>query len=166
MLEGRKKPAPENFTGFWRRFRITHSAGEVTSALEDDYHQMSVTLEYDGVKANRVRAELNRAPWTTCPGAVDKVVETFTGVVLADFPRRGEKKQNCTHLHDLATLAAAHAGETETLVYDILVSDQVDGLRNACIWSNDDYLMDWVVEGIELVAPEEIKGQDLFGLND
>src|SRR3546814_9414003 len=92
---------------------------------------MRGTLHHDGMIATRIEPELWRAPWTTCPGASAQLVETFTGVALADFPARGDKPINCTHLHDLALLAAVHAADTQPLVYDAQIADPVDGLRRA-----------------------------------
>ncbi|MFP5306390.1 MAG: DUF2889 domain-containing protein, partial [Gammaproteobacteria bacterium] len=99
----------------------------VRSEVEDDYHCMRVTVRHDGMAATAVEGEVLRAPWTTCPGAAEQLRQTFSGVALRDFAARGEKQANCTHLHDLATLAAAHALDSAPLVYDILVSDPVDG---------------------------------------
>src|SRR3546814_17138607 len=88
----------------------------------DLYHCMRVTLHHDGMIATRIEPELLRAPWTTCPGASAQLVETFTGVALADFPARGDKPINCTHLHDLALLAAVHARSEERRVGKACVS--------------------------------------------
>src|SRR3546814_16346000 len=87
-------PVPvANLPGFWRRFRVTPGAGWVRSEVEDDYHCMRVTLHHDGMIATRIEPELLRAPWTTCPGASAQLVETFTGVALADFPARGDRSE-------------------------------------------------------------------------
>ncbi|WP_324319522.1 DUF2889 domain-containing protein [Povalibacter sp.] len=77
--------------------------------VEDDFHCMSVTVRHSNGVATQIEAVMQRAPWTTCPGAVRQLQATFSGVALAAFAERGEKRENCTHLHDLATLAATHA---------------------------------------------------------
>ncbi|MGL4563723.1 MAG: hypothetical protein ACRCVD_00395, partial [Halioglobus sp.] len=105
MIAARTEPGP----GFRRRFRITPEPFRVRAEVEDDYHCMGVTLVHDGITATAVEAELERAPWSTCPGAVEVCRQTFSGRPLDEFPRQGGKSANWTHLYDLALLAAAHA---------------------------------------------------------
>lgn len=154
------------FKGFWRRFRVTPSPGVVAAAVEDDYHCMKVTVVHDGVRASEVSADMSRAPWTTCPGASERLAETFGGYALAEFARRGEKKTNCTHLHDLAVLAAAHAFDTENSLFDIFVDDPVDGVRHAEIWFNGEQRLSWAESGMTITAPAAIAGSHLFALGE
>ena len=86
---------------------------------------------------------------------------TFTGVALAEFAARGEKRENCTHLHDLAILAAAHAFDGEPLVYDILVSDPIDGRRRAELRRNGAAVLAWSDEKNCIVEPAELAGVTL-----
>ena len=81
---------PDQIPGFSRRLRITPAPGHVLSEVEDDYHHMSVSIHHDNEIANIVEAVLVRAPWTTCPGAVDKCEQTFTGVALRAFVAASE----------------------------------------------------------------------------
>jgi len=99
-----------------------------------------------------------RVPWTTCPGAIDKVRETFLGVTLAAFVMRGEKKENCTHLHDLALLAAAHAADEAVLMYDILVSDPVDCMRRVELRRNGVAVLSWVDAHYTIMEPAALAG--------
>jgi len=158
--------AIDTLPGFRRRFRVTPQAGRVQTEVEDDYHCMRVTVHHDGTTATRIESELLRAPWTTCPGAPAQLVATFTGVPLADFPARGEKQSNCTHLHDLALLAAAHAGDAAPLIYDILVSDPVDGVREAEIRRDGVRVLGWRERAMQMLEPAEIVGLQLMGLRD
>src|SRR5580692_5755769 len=120
-------------SGYRRRILIEPSSGLVSAELEDDYHRMVVSLTHaDGV-VTKVESEMKRSPWTMCPGAMDQLAQTFTGVPLAGFAKRGEKTANCTHLHDLALFAAAHANDTAPVAYDILVTDVVDNTRRATL---------------------------------
>lgn len=150
--------------GFRRRILITPRAGWVRAEVEDDYHEMRVTLRHEGGVAVGVEAELLRAPWTTCPGALAKLVETFTGTPLAAFETRGEKQTNCTHLHDLAIFAAAHAVDERPTVYDVLRADPVDGRVEAELRRNGETLFAWTLEGFRIVAPAEVAGIELFKL--
>lgn len=157
--------AIDNLPGFRRRFRITPSPGVVSSEVEDDFHCMSVTVRHrDGVTTS-VEPVLSRAPWTTCPGAVHRLKQTFSGVPLAMYAERGEKRENCTHLHDLATLAAAHAFDGGQIVYDILVSDPVEALRNTEIRRNGRAVVRWTLADGRIVDPPELVGMTLDQLS-
>ena len=148
----------DTLPGFRRRFIVSPASGRVSSEVEDDYHCMGVTIHHDGRVATKVESVMQRVPWTTCPGAVAQLEQTFTGVPLESFAARGEKKANCTHLHDLAVLAAAHASDNAPLVYDLLVSDPIDGRRRAQLRRNGQRLLGWVVADGRLVEPEELAG--------
>jgi hypothetical protein len=151
----------DELPGFRRRFRITPAADRVSSEVEDDYHCMGVTVHHDGKVATRVAAAMQRAPWTTCPGAVAMLEQTFAGVPLDAFPKRGAKQTNCTHLHDLAVLAATHAFDQQPLVYDILVSDPVEGRRQAQLRRDGVTVLAWVHFRGRIVEPEELAGVPL-----
>jgi len=150
--------ALESLPGFRRRFRVTPGPGWVRSEVEDDFHCMRVTLHHDGKTVTAVEPDLLRAPWTTCPGAPAQLRQTFTGVALDAFAARGDKTANCTHLHDLALLAAAHAGDTRPLVYDVLVSDPIDGLRRAEVRRDGVTVLGWTESAFRIVEPAELAG--------
>ena len=157
-------------SGYRRRILIEPAAGQVTAELEDDYHRMVVTLTHaDGV-ITKVESEMKRSPWTLCPGAMDQLARTFTGVALASVAKRGEKTQNCTHLHDLTIFGAAHADEDAAVAYDILVTDPVDGVRAAKLTRNGVPLLHWVMQGEAMAevftAPAELAGRQMGQLND
>jgi hypothetical protein len=127
---------------------------------------MGVTVHHDGKLATKIDAVLQRAPWTTCPGAVAVVEQTFTGVPLDGFAARGEKKANCTHLHDLAVLAAAHAFDDGPIVYDILVSDPIDGgpidgRREAQLRRDGQTVLRWILAAGRILEPAELAGVKL-----
>lgn len=148
----------DQLPGFRRRFRITPVENAVQAEVEDDYHCMSVIVRHDGEVAVAIEPEMRRVPWTTCPGAVERLMQTFTGELLRTFAGRGEKQTNCTHLHDLAVLAAAHAFDESPTLYDILVSDAVNKRRYAQIRCNGKALINWIEAEFCLVEPEEVAG--------
>jgi len=154
-------PPLESLPGFRRRFRVMPAPDCVQTEVEDDFHCMGVSIHHDGRIANLVEPILARAPWTTCPGAVEQLRQTFTGVALREFTARGEKQANCTHLHDLALLAAAHAFDADPFVYDILVSDPVDGKRRAELRRNGEVVIGWVESGFRIIEPAELAGMTL-----
>jgi hypothetical protein len=153
--------ALDQMPGFRRRFRVTHGHGWVCSEVEDDYHCMAVTLRHREGIVIAVEPVMQRAPWTTCPGAVEQLVTTFSGLALDGFVMRGDKPANCTHLHDLALLAAAHARDAEPLVYDILVSDPVETRREVELRRNGLRLLGWVEREQRIVEPAELAGRRL-----
>lgn len=144
--------------GFRRRFRITPAHNAVQAEVEDDFHCMSVIVRHEDGMATEIVADMRRAPWTTCPGAMERLRQTFSGIPLAEFARRGEKQQNCTHLYDLAILAAAHAMDSSSLVYDILVSDPADGRRVAEIRRDGQVLLNWIEREFCIVEPDSVAG--------
>jgi hypothetical protein len=153
--------ALETLPGFRRRFRVTPLPGQVRSEVEDDFHCMSVVLHHDGKTVNAVDADLMRAPWSTCPGAPAQLQQTFTGVALDAVTARGDKSANCTHLHDLALLGAAHAFDTQPLVYDVLVSDAIDGQRRAEVRLDGVKVLGWTEASFRIVEPAELAGMTL-----
>lgn len=151
---------------FRRRILIESSPGCVVAELEDDWHRMVVTVRHEDGTARSVEGEMKRWPWTTCQGAIAQLAETFTGHALADFARRGAKKQNCTHLHDLAIFAAGHAHETAPVTFDVTVTDPVAGRRTAQIVRNGEVGMTWTLEDATLFEPPVLAGLMLYTLND
>ena len=156
----------DSLPGYRRRFRITPGEGWVRSELEDDFHCMSVTLRHSDGVATSLEAEMVRAPWTTCPGAVQQLADTFAGAPLAGFARRGEKTINCTHLHDLAVLAAAHADDLTPLIYDVLASDPVDGQRSIELRRDGKPTWRLVERNGKLIEPDALAGRSLSDMRD
>jgi len=151
----------DRLPGFRRRFRITPGPGSVCCQVEDDYHCMSVVIRHDGRSVTAVEPHMHRAPWTTCPGAEAQLQQTFTGVALDEIPARGEKSANCTHLYDLTLLGANHLFDNRPLVYDVLVSDAVEGARRAELRRDGEVLLAWVEAGMEIREPEVLAGTAL-----
>lgn len=147
--------------GFRRRFVVDPAPGRVQCDLEDDYHHMRVVVRHDGEVATGVEAEMIRVPWTTCGGAQAVLARTFTGVRLDEFAGRGAKVANCTHLFDIAVLAAAHAGDAALLVYDILVADPVDRVWRAELRRDGTAVLGWDVSGFVLSQPAHLAGMRL-----
>lgn len=153
-------------TAFLRAIVIEPGEGAVTARVEDDYHHMRLVLRHDGEVVTDVEAKIDRAPWSTCPGAEAVARKTFVGVRLSDAPSTPDKVQNCTHLFDLALFAAAHAHDDGATRYDVTASDPIDGRRELSIARNGAEELHWTEEDRVLVAPEELAGRTLFQLGD
>jgi hypothetical protein len=149
----------DDLPGFRRRILISPQPGRVSAYVEDDYHCMGVTLHHANGIATKVEPDMIRVPWTTCPGAPAVLEKTFTGLALDAFAKRGEKFSNCTHLHDMALLAAAHANDAAPLTYDILVSDPVEGRSTAELRRNGVVVLDWVQAEGKFVEPAHLAGK-------
>lgn len=152
--------------GYRRAICVAPAPQHITAYLEDDFHGMAVRLEHDAERVVTVEAFTDRMPWTTCPGAVAKLVATFEGRLLADVTARRDKKSNCTHLHDLAVLAAVHAGDRMPLRFDFAVSDPRDGMRILEGRCGDLLIHRWIDRDGMLIEPEEIQSLSLFTLRD
>ncbi len=156
----------DGLPGFRRRIVVEARAGAVAAMLEDDIHCLGVILRHDGKRVTAIEPLFDRLPWTTCPGAMATLVDTFAGQPLAEVTARRDKKQNCTHFHDMAVLAAAHAGAASRVVFDIIATDAIDGLRSLEIRRDGEVLQRWSEQGGRLTEPAEIAGQTLFTLRD
>ena len=157
---------PDRAAGYRRRIVITPEARISVASLEDDFHHMRVTLRHDDCRVTEVGSETLRAPWNICPAAAVKLATDFTGASLHAAAAGADKRQNCTHLYDLAVLAAAHAADDMPTRYDVLVADPQDAVVHAELRRNGDALLHWVLEGNVLVEPMELAGIPLGGLRD
>jgi hypothetical protein len=113
-----------------------------------------------------VLSDLPRNPWTTCPGAIAVVEATFTGAPLEGAAHIGDKRANCTHLYDLAALAARHAGASAPVTYDILVSDPLDGAIDCELRRNGAPALAWQLQDGTITGEGEPGGRSLFDLRD
>lgn len=145
---------------------IEPAPGLVTAELEDDYHRMVVTLRHDGERITHVESEMKRSPWTTCEGAMAALVDTFLGKRLDDPSVKRMKALNCTHLYDLATFCAGHAGESERVTYEIFTSDPVEGLVVTRLYRDGGHMFDWTLEKGRFVTPEAVAGKGLTGIGE
>ena len=149
-------PSLETLPGFRRQIRITPGPGRVVAAVNDDFHEMVVTLAHDGRAITGFASQTLRAPWEVCPGAQVVAARTFVGRSLARALAPTEKPINCTHLYDLAVLAAVHALDGAPLVYDVRVTDPAGGRVSAEIRRNGVARWQWQLRADILVAPAEV----------
>jgi hypothetical protein len=147
--------------GLRRLQLIDPQPGRVTAEVEDDYHRFFVELNHDGERITAVATNAKRFPWTTCPSAGDHLAARLTGAALGDVATREEPLTHCTHMLDLAILAAAHAAETEPVLYEMLVDDPRVGAREAILRRNGAETLRWLIDDTILVAPGMMAGRDL-----
>jgi hypothetical protein len=152
--------------GYRRVIRIEPGQRRIRALLEDDLHAMVVELRHDGARVTGIDAHMHRIPWTTCPGAELVLRDTFIGLLLAEVTARRDKQANCTHLHDLAVLAAAHANDAGPSEYAFAVSDPCQGKRILEVRRGGAMIHSWSERDGMLVEPEELAGQSLLTLRD
>jgi hypothetical protein len=134
--------------------------GWIGGALEDDVHRFHIRLDHAEGRIAAVAAKAVRHPWSACPGAAGFLSGQLTGELLADVGRR-DPAQHCTHLYDLAILAAVHAGDTRPTRFDMRVADRVEGRTTATLAENDVERLRWRLDGTVINAT----GQDLRQLS-
>jgi hypothetical protein len=152
--------------GLRRLQLIDPQPGRVTAEVEDDYHRFFVELRHDGERITGVATNAKRFPWTTCPSAGDHLAERLAGAPLREVASRENPLAHCTHMLDLAILAAAHAQESEPTLYEMLVDDPHEGPRQAILRRNGVETLRWLIDGTTLVAPGMMARRDLRQLRD
>jgi hypothetical protein len=147
--------------GMRRVQMIAPQPGCVTAEVEDDYHRFFVELSHDGARITGVATNAKRFPWTTCPSAGDHLAERLTGVTLSEVAGHENPLTHCTHMLDLAILAAAHAQDSGPTVYEMMVDDPHAGPRAAILRRNGIETLRWLIDGTLLVAPGMMAGRDM-----
>jgi len=154
--------------GVYRRaFALVGGEGRVVADMEDDFHRFRVTLEHDGERVTRVVGESIRYPWTECPGAA-AVLAGLAGMPLTTRPtaagEHADPRANCTHLFDTAALAVAHAAAARSRRrYDLEVPDRRGDRTQARLRRDGRPLLEWEIEGTQIVAPAPYAGHALRG---
>jgi hypothetical protein len=143
-----------------RRILLQPGAGAVRGEVEDDFHHFVVTLFHDGFRITRVTTAALRHPWTTCPAAGVLLAARLVGVSLDAIVGFDSPFSHCTHMLDLALLAAAHARDGSPMLYSMFVSDPGTGPRVAQLWRDDSILLDWLLDG-DRVASGPGEGRNL-----
>jgi hypothetical protein len=134
--------------------------------MEDDFHYFVVRLTHDGERVTAIEAESIRVPWTSCPGAADRLQE-MVGVKLNPGPNdprtRFDISQHCTHMFDVARIAIAQSARGGRRQYDVLIPDRIDNRTEAEVWCDGVSVFRWTVEGLEVTAPAAFAGHSLEG---
>jgi hypothetical protein len=163
------KPSFERPGIYRRRLRISTDVDSARAELEDDPHRYGVTLHHDGECITAVEGRALRTPWTACHEAPSLLVR-LVGMPLSPDPqqvyRQVNGREQCTHLLDLAGLAAAHAArgiahrdyEAEVPCFD------PGQRRDAVLRIDGQETLRWTLERNAIVAPALFAGQDVAAL--
>ncbi|RZK03432.1 MAG: hypothetical protein EOO76_02625 [Novosphingobium sp.] len=138
-------------SGLHRRIVLQPGGDWVGGALEDDMHRFHIRLDHAEGRVTRVAAKAVRHPWSACPGATHFIAKELTGELLADVGAR-DPAQHCTHLYDLAILAAAHADDTAPMRFDMTVTDRVEDRTTATLYENGIETLRWQLDGTAIAG--------------
>jgi len=139
--------------GCRRNQLIDPRPGVVRADVEDDFHHFWVEIEHDGARVLDLRTGAERWPWTTCPTAGLYLAERMRGAPLAGLGQVDSALSHCTHQHDLALLAAAHADDREPTLYSTFCSDRMEPTRVAELHRNGEAELLWELCGSDIVSP-------------
>jgi hypothetical protein len=148
-----------------RRIEVVPGAGRVVAAMEDYIHHFRVALTHDGTTITAAEATPVRVPWSTCPtGAAGLAALAGTSLDAAVRPDRwvDDRRTQCVHTLDLASLAAAHAHDTEPTVYEVRLDLASFTERRGVLERNGETVLDVRMEGQSVVSPDRFVG---FGLD-
>jgi len=152
-------PTREDYgTGAYRRrIRVRSAEGALHADMEDDFHRFALRVEHDGERVTAVHGAARRAPWTTCPAAVDEL-ERLVGVRLteshAEVREYSDPRTHCTHLFDLATVAITCAARgAPGADYRVEIPDAADGRRKVRLERDGSSALEWHIEEARIVAP-------------
>jgi hypothetical protein len=155
---------PQFPPGLHRRIVLQPGNGWIGVALEDDMHRFHLRLDHAGGRVAAVAGKAVRHPWSACPGAIGFMAAELTGQPLADVARR-DPFQHCTHLFDLAVLAAAHADDAEATRFDMTVADRVEDRTTATLCENGAEKLRWRLDGTAIAGDPPFGGRDLRQLS-
>lgn len=147
--------------GMRRAVLLDPRPGRIRAFVEDDVHHFEVELAHrDGI-ITHVAARTIRHPWTTCTGAGPLLADRLCGVALADAAGFDSPYAHCTHLYDLALLAAAHARDARPTLFRMFVADAVAGRRRAVLERDSAILIDWPLDRETILPPHHQAGLSL-----
>ena len=164
-------PGADTRAGFRRRIRLqtrldAPGGPQVRAALEDDFHHFRLALQADAEGRVRVvQASAPRHPYSLCPAAVGEL-QQLCGLPLPSRAQglvaQAEARQHCTHLLDLAGLAAAALHQRlENRQYDMQVPTRVAGFTEARLWCDSQPVLHWAVQDDTITGPAHYAGVGL-----
>lgn len=154
--------------GIYRRqIRLRATPGQVSGDLADDFHHFRVRLEHDGARISAAHGEAVRWPWSSCPGATEPL-RALAGLALpveaGAVAGHLDPRAHCTHLLDLAALAAALAGRSgRERFYDVAVPDRRADATRATLRRDGQVALAWDLTGNEITGPARYAGLRLLG---
>ena len=149
-----------------RRVRLTRSPGAMLAEMEDCNHGFKTVVEHDGEQVSAIRGEALRTPLTTCNEALSQL-QRLVGASIrcsaVELNVIADARANCTHWLDLTVLAINQIPrESDTRLYDVAVTDEINGLSQLRVYLDGELVHDWRARGMELLGPGRLAGCTLF----
>lgn len=161
-------PNPDYGRGAYRRrILLENRPGEARGALEDTNHGFRVTVRHDGEVVTAIEPEAVRIPFTTCPGAAERL-KALLGCSIRgsarDLTALAGANSNCTHLLDLTILAIRHAASGEARrQWDVTVTDETeDGDSIVSVDRDGEHVFEWHARHFYITQPEALQGRPLY----
>lgn len=161
------KPNPDYGSGiFRRRIRLRADDALVAVELEDGNHGFRLRLRHDGRAVTAVEADAIRHPFGTCAEAIQPLA-LIVGHRLADGVKALRDRlvpgDHCTHLFDMAMLAAAHAGHgSRQFDYDMAIYDETIAPALAEIRRDGELIHAWTVRARQIASPKQLAGRPMM----
>ena len=147
--------------GMRRAVLLDPGPDHIRAFVEDDVHHFEIGLTHRNGIITDVAARTIRHPWTTCVGAGPLLADRLRGKPLAEAANFDSPYAHCTHLHDLALLAAAHALDERPTLFRMFVADMVAGRRRAMLERDGAILIDWPLDRETILPPHSQAGLSL-----
>lgn len=136
---------------FHRMIAVRAQGNHVSADLEDDFHRFGVDIVHDGEKIISAAGREIRTPWNNCRSA-GAALTAFVGKSLEAHPwvfsREADIFAQCTHMHELVTLAASHVARRADFPEIYLArAEHPDGDRlHAELYRNGTRVLWWNLE--------------------
>jgi hypothetical protein len=125
---------------------------------------MEVRIVHDGERVTDVQAKTHRVPWTTCPGAEQKIRDLIGTPLQRMSQSTGlDSKEHCTHLYDVARLTIARAFMKAPVQYDITIPDRIEKRTCAEVLRDGKLCLTWDIDGDVVTGPARFAGHHVFG---
>ena len=140
---------------YHRRIVVVAEDGHVRAGLEDEPHRVEMVIRHNNKQVTGIEATTPRIPWTTCPGASEKI-RGFVGLPLQHMhvPTGIDGRLQCTHMYDLARLAMARALVGQSVQYDVTIPDLIDGKTQGILLRDGEQILCWDVDGASVTGPD------------
>lgn len=137
----------------------------VRAVVEDDFHHFRVALCAADGHITAISTHALRHPYSLCPQAGQEVLQLLGAALHPQahaMARLVQPSHQCTHVLDLAGLAAAQAvrgpGQRR---YDISVPQRQDGRTCATLARDGQPLLAWDLDHLDITGPAPYAGMNL-----
>jgi hypothetical protein len=144
---------------------LPDSGLRVRAALEDDFHHFRVELQAHAGHITAISTQALRQPYSLCTKAGQEVLQLLGAAVHPQahaMARLVQPSHQCTHVLDLAGLAAAQAARgSGRRRYDISVPLRQAGHTRATLARDGQTLLAWDLDDLDIAGPSPYTGMNL-----